>query len=132
MIWLGKKSEIRPLVGKVEIRMIWIIVIFVGELSAWLLLGLSNIHVKSEGAEATARFAFIQIAMMWVKEKMRMYLCLICGSLLYDSVGILTEFKVGRCNCVKLRRDPYQDSSRCNTGGISTLNPLGYVIVVRW
>ena len=80
MIWLGKKSEMRPLVGKVEIRRIWIIVIFVGELSAWLLLGLNNIHVKSEGAEATARFVFIQIAMMWVKEKMRMYLYLICGS----------------------------------------------------
>ena len=33
------------------------------------MLGLSNIDVKSEGAEAIASFAFIQIALIWVKEK---------------------------------------------------------------
>ena len=49
------------------------------------MLGLSNIDEKSEGAEAIARFVCIQIVLMWVK-------CLICGLLLYDSVGILTEF----------------------------------------
>ena len=30
---------------------------------------LNNRDVKSEGAEAIARFAFIQITLMWVKEK---------------------------------------------------------------
>ena len=79
MIWLGKKAEIRSLVGKFDVSRIWIIVVFVGQLNARLLLGLSEIHVKSEGAETIARFAFIQIAMMQVKEKMRMCLCLICG-----------------------------------------------------
>ena len=69
MIWLGEIAEIRSLVGKVEISRIWIIIIFVSELSAWLVLGLSNIVVKSEGAKAIGRFAFIQIALMWVKEK---------------------------------------------------------------
>ena len=130
MIWLGKKAERRSLVGKFEVSRIWIIVIFVVQLNAWLLLGLSEIHVKSEGAEAIARFAFIQIAMMQVKEKMRMCLCLICGSLLYDSVGILTEFKVSRCNYVRLRKDPYRESYRCDTGETSTSKPLAYVIVV--
>ena len=33
------------------------------------MLGLSNIDVKSEGAKVIGRFAFIQIALMWVKEK---------------------------------------------------------------
>ena len=69
MIWLGEIAEIRSLVGKVEVSRIWIIVIFVSEFSAWLVLGLSNIDVKSEGAEAIAKFAFIQIALMWMKEK---------------------------------------------------------------
>ena len=59
----------RFLVGKVEVSKIWIIVIFVSELSACLVLGLSNIDVKSEGAEAIARFAFIQIDLVWVKER---------------------------------------------------------------
>ena len=69
MIWLGEKAEIRSLEGKVEVSRIWITVILVSELSAWLVLGLSNIDEKSEGAEALARFAFIQIVLMWVKEK---------------------------------------------------------------
>ena len=30
---------------------------------------MSNIDGKSEGAEAIARFVFIQISFMWVKEK---------------------------------------------------------------
>ena len=70
MIWLDEKTEIRSLEEKVEVSRIWIIVIFVSEVSAWLVLGLSNIDEKSEGAEAIARFAFIQIVLMWVKEKM--------------------------------------------------------------
>ena len=70
MILLGEKTEIRSLEEKVEVSRIWIIVIFVSELSAWLVLGLSNIDEKSEGAEAIARFACIQIVLMWVKEKM--------------------------------------------------------------
>ena len=36
------QAEIRSLVGKVEVSRIWIIVILVSELTAWLLLGLSN------------------------------------------------------------------------------------------
>ena len=62
----------------------------------WLVLGLSNIDMKSERTETIARFAFIQIILIWVKEKNVNVLCLICESLLYDSVGILTEFKVDR------------------------------------
>ena len=87
--WKGQNKIPR---GKVEVSRIWTIVIFVSELSAWLMLGLSNIDEKSERAEAIARFVCIQIVLMWVKEKIWMYLCLICGLLLYDSVGILTEF----------------------------------------
>ena len=44
-------------------------IIFLSELSAWLVLGLSKIDVKSEGAEMIVTFAFIPIALMWVKEK---------------------------------------------------------------
>ena len=48
---------------------IWIIVIFVNELSAWLVLGLSNVDVKTEGAKVIVTFAFIPVALMWVKQK---------------------------------------------------------------
>ena len=56
-----------------------------------------------------------------------MYLCLICGSLLYDPVVLPTEFKVGRCNYVGLRSNPYRGSNRGNSGGTLTSNPVGYV-----
>ena len=48
---------------------IWIIVIFVSELSAWLVLGLSNVDVKTEGAKVIVTFTFIPVALMWVKQK---------------------------------------------------------------
>ena len=48
---------------------IWIIVIFVSELSAWLVLGLSNVDVKTEGGKVIVTFTFIPVALMWVKQK---------------------------------------------------------------
>ena len=69
MIWVGEKAKVRSLIGKVKVSRIRIIVIFVSKLTAWLVLGLSNIDVKSEGAEAIASFVFIQIALIWMKEK---------------------------------------------------------------
>ena len=33
------------------------------------MFGLNNRDVKKEGAEATGRFVFTQIALMWVKDK---------------------------------------------------------------
>ena len=64
MIWLGEKAETGSLIGKVEVGSILIIVIFVSKLSGWLVFGLNSRDVKSEGAEAIARFPFTQIALM--------------------------------------------------------------------
>ena len=59
-----------------------------------------------------------------------MYLFLICGLLLYGSIGILTEFKIGHCNYVRLKSRFYLESNQGDTGGFSTWEPLGYVKVI--
>ena len=64
MIWLGERARIGSLIGKVEVRSILIIVIFVCGLSSWLVFGLNSRDVKSVGTEAIARFPFTQIALM--------------------------------------------------------------------
>ena len=64
MIWLGEKAKTGSLIGKVEVGSIGIIVIFVKELSGWFVFGLNSSDVKTEGAEAIARFPFTQIALM--------------------------------------------------------------------
>ena len=125
------QAEIRSLVGKVEVSRIWIIVILVSELTAWLLLGLSN-RCEKWGSWSNSEVCVYSNWYDVGERKMQMYLYFICGSLLYDSVGILTEFKVGCCNYVRLRRNPYWDSNQCDTSGISTSKPLGYVTVVWW
>ena len=51
IMWLGEKAETGSLIGKVEVSSICIIAIFVSELSGWLVFGLNNRDVKSEGAE---------------------------------------------------------------------------------
>ena len=47
-----------------EVSKIWIIVVYLNEFSAWLVLG-----VKSWGAEAIAKFVFMQIFLTWMKRK---------------------------------------------------------------
>lgn len=39
MMWPGEEAKTRSLVRKVEVSNIWVIVVFVSEFSAWLVLG---------------------------------------------------------------------------------------------
>ena len=75
------------------------------------------------------RFVFIQISLTWVKEK-NVNVPILCGLLLYDSVLILTKFKISLCNYVRLKGRPCWESKRGNTSGSLAWDPLGCVLIV--
>ena len=59
-----------------------------------------------------------------------MNLYLICGLLLYDSVGILAKFKIGCYKYVRLKNKPQRESNQGDICGILTWDLLDSIAVM--